>query len=212
MLLHGTHEWYAARLGRFTGYNIHSLLSDGKKAGSFGEGFYTLCFEKAVEIVFGIDEEWDALKYNWDVKRGTELEPYAFEFYQSLKARQFINVEKAYFFPYGDNSGSTPDGLVGKNGTLQIKCPRPEKIFKLIAEGKDAIDPKYISQMNLEMLSTRSDHACFFNYAIWNGEPIYHEIIIEPDKSIQNKIDDRIGHGVEQRDKYVKMLKNKKQF
>ena len=66
-------EWFEARRGKFTSSEIHKLMGI-KGLGKTGE---TYCFEKACEVVFGIDE--DANFESFDMQRGTELEPYAFE-------------------------------------------------------------------------------------------------------------------------------------
>lgn len=210
MIKQRTPEWFEQRLGRFTASNIHKLLSDGKTKGSFGADFYSICFEKAREKVFGRDESWDIT--SWDMRRGTELEPEAFAFFQAIMARKFIHVQEATFFPHGDNAGASPDGLVGSNATLQIKCPRPEKVDLLIRDGIKAIDKQYIEQMQMEMLSTNSELCYFFMYCLWNGKPHYHTIEVPRDQSIIDKINERLPYGVKQRDEYAEQLLTNKQF
>jgi hypothetical protein len=209
-------EWFEDRRGRFTASSIHRLLSDGsrpmtedelkiwklanpksqkKNTECIGDAFYTLCFEKACEIVFGLDPYWDIVSY--DMQRGINWEPDAFDLFKWNKLLDFIDVETCGFIPYGDNAGASPDGLVSDGGNLEIKCPKPPKFFTIIRDGKDAIDPEYISQMQMQMLATGRDHAYFFNYTIWQDRPLWHEIIVE---------------GVIQRDKYVEILRNNKQF
>jgi hypothetical protein len=206
----GSDEWHELRRGKFTGYNIHELLSNGKASGAFGKPFYTLCAQKANEVVFGIDRAWDVS--SWDMKRGTTQEPDAFDLFKWNKMLDFHNVQNCGFIMYNEYSGATPDGLIDDNATLQIKCPRPEKLFTLIREGIDAIDPEYLDQMQMEMLTTNRDHAYFFNYTVWQNRPLWHEIIVEENKSVQDKIINRIGEGVIQRDKFVEQLMNNKQF
>lgn len=211
MIKQRTPEWFEQRLGRFTASTISKLLSDGKKSNaSFGVDFYSICFEKAREKVFGRDESWDI--QSWDMRRGTELEPEAFAFFQSLMARKFIPVQEATFFPYGDHAGASPDGLVGKNRSLQIKCPRPEKVDLLIRDGLNAIDKQYYEQMQMEMLCTNSEVCYFFNYCLWNGGPHHHTIEVPRDQSVIDKIIERLPQGVKQRDEYVEQLLTNKQF
>lgn len=196
-------EWFNQRLGRFTASTIHELLTTPA-------AFEKECFKKACEIVFGRDEYWDV--ESWDMKRGNTLEPEAIECFTGIMARKFVKVEPCFFFPYESDGGASPDSLVGNDATLQVKCPRPEKLFNLIKEGIKAIDKNYISQMNMEMLSTNSTHVHFFNYAIWKGSPIHHTIIIEPDKEIQEKIIEVIPKAAKLRDQLVEQLKNNVQF
>jgi exodeoxyribonuclease (lambda-induced) len=195
--------WFEQRLGRFTASQVSDLM--GVKG--LGETGKTLAFKKACEIVFGRDPEWDV--ETWDMKRGTETEPEAFELFASMKAKQFIKVEKAEFFPLGDNSGASPDGLVGQDAVVEIKCPRPEKVFRIIKDGVSALDKSWLDQVQLEMKSTNSERCHFFVYCIWQGRPIYHELIIQRDEKHIELILERIAEAVILRDEYVNQLNSK---
>jgi YqaJ-like viral recombinase domain len=201
-----TDDWHEARLGRFTGSQIHRLL--GKKG--LGETGKTYAFENAVEIVFGKDEEESFESF--DMRRGNLLEPLAFKLFKEMKSMDFLDVQECSFFPLGDNAGASPDGLVGKDAVLEVKCPRPNKFFKLVSSGWVAIDDEYIAQMQMEMLCTNSLRCYFFNYIIFNGIPMWHEIIIERDEAIIGLIKTRIAEATEFRDVFVESLKQNKQF
>lgn len=201
-----TEEWFNQRSGRFTASVVSKLMG---KAG-LGDTGKTLAFEKACEIVFGRDPEWDV--DTWDMRRGVEQEPEAFELFASMKAKQFITVEKAFFFPLGSNSGSSPDGLVGKDAILEIKAPRPDKVFRIIKNGVSALDKSWIDQVQLSMKCTNSERCHFFVYCIWQGKPIWHELIIEKDEKHIELILERIEEAVVLRDQYVEELRNKIQF
>jgi len=197
-------EWFAARLGRFTASNISDLLGV-KGLGLTGE---TLCLKKASEIVFGRDEDEDFESY--DMKRGNDLEPFAFRCFSEQKSLDFINVEQACFFPYRENAGASPDGLVGNDAILEIKCPRPDKFFKICVKGIDAVDNKYIDQMQMQMLCTNSVRCHFFNFIIFNGKEISDEIIVERDENRIDFIKERIIEAVVLRDSFVEVLSKKK--
>jgi len=193
------------RTGIFTASAFHKLM--GKKGlGLTGEGY---ALEKAIEKVFGTDDSYNFTSF--DMNRGIELEPTAFEFIQAKLGAEFIKVETCGFFKYDDDLGATPDGLVGDDAILEIKCPRPEKLFKLIS-GKQAIDEEYIIQMQIQMMCTGRNKAYFFNFAIWNNEPVHHLIIIERDEEMINKILERKAEAVILREEYAQYLVNNKQF
>jgi len=202
----GSNEWFESRLGRFTGSEIHKLLGV-KGLGATGE---TYCFEKAIEMVFGRDEE-DNFE-SFDMMRGKQLEPVAFRKFKELKEMDFISVEEVGFFEMGENAGASPDGLVGSDAVLEIKCPRPNKFFNLVAKGIDAIDKEYIAQMNLEMMATKTKQCHFFNFIIFNGKPMWHEIVVTPDVNMVALINQRIEQAVIIRDKYMKDLMTNCQF
>ena len=193
-------------MGRFTGSQIHKLLGV-KGLGLTGESY---AFQNAIESVFGRNE--DEQLETWDMKRGNELEPIAFDKFKELKELDFMNVEKCSFFPFGENAGASPDGLVNKDAVLEIKCPRPEKFFNLVAKGIDVIDKEYIAQMQMEMLCTNSNKCYFFNYIIYNGVPMWHEIVIERDEVMIELIKKRIAEAVIIRDNFIEQLKTNKQF
>lgn len=199
-------EWFKQRYGKFSASEIHKLLGI-KGLGETGKSY---CFKKAVELLYGEDQ---SERYESpDMRRGIETEPIAFHKFKELKAEEFIEVEETTFFPYGENAGASPDGLVGKDAVLEIKCPRSEKFFRLVVEGKEAIDKEYIAQMQMQMLCSNSVRAHFFNYLIFNGQEFYHEIIVERDEEIINKIKERIEEAVKVRDEYINQLKANVQF
>jgi putative phage-type endonuclease len=199
-------EWFDERLGRFTASRISELLG-GKGLGLTGEGYV---FEKAVEIVFGKDEDDDFTTF--DMKRGVELEPLAFRKFQEIKELEFIEVQEAYFFPFKEYAGASPDGIVGSNAVLEIKCPRSGKFFNLVAKGIDAIDKAYIDQMQMQMMCSNSIKCHFFNYLIFNGVEMWHEIIVNRDEKRIDLIKERLEIAVKLRDEFVEYLIKEKQF
>lgn len=199
-------NWHNERLGKFTASEIHKLL--GKQGlGLTGE---TYCFEKACEIVFGIDEEENFISS--DMQRGINLEPLAFDKFKEMKELDFIEVKEAYFFPFGENAGASPDGIVGSDAILEIKCPRSKKFFRLVSDGAKAIDSEYYAQMQMQMMCSNSERAHFFNYIIFKGVEMWHEIIVDRDNEMIDKIKKRIEEATIIRDQFVQYLINHKQF
>lgn len=199
-------EWYSERAGRFTASEIHKLL--GVKG--LGETGNTYCFEKAVELVFGLSEDDDY--QSADMRRGIELEPLAFSKFKELMYLEFKEVTEAYFYPYGDDAGASPDANVDKDAIAEFKCPRHNKFFALVAKGAEAIDPTYKDQMQTQMLCSNSKRCHFFNYIIFNGKEMWHEIIVNRDDARIEFIKERIKEGVIKRDEYVKQLIKNKQW
>lgn len=199
-----TDEWFEQRLGLFTASEIHKLMGV-KGIGKTGE---TYAFEKACEIVFGREEDNFV---SWDMQRGIELEPVAFDKFKELNG-MFLSVDPAHFFPYGDNAGASPDGLVGSDSILEIKCPKRDKLLRLMAFGKDEIDQNYILQMQMQMLCTKSSSCYFFNYGLFDGVEMWHEIKVERDEKIIETMISRIAEATKKRDEYVELLNSNKQF
>ena len=205
-MLQRSSVWFDARKGRFTASDIHKLLGV-RGLGQTGESYI---FEKAVEEVFGLDEEDSFVSI--DMQRGVTLEPLAFRKFKELKEIDFLDVQETTFFPYGSHAGASPDGLVGNDAILEIKCPRPTKFFNLVAKGIEAIDKEYIAQMQMQMLCTNSVKAYFFNYIIFNGKEMWHEIEVERDEKMIDLIKERIEEAIKIKQDFVQYLITNKQF
>lgn len=220
-----SNEWFDARLGRFTGSEINKLMTGGRrdmteaelieaKANKikrktvdvmFGDTATGYIEEKANDIVFGRDMD-DSL-VTFDMQRGIDLEPLAFRKVKELKGKDFIEVSECSFFVKGDNLGASPDGLVGEDSCLEIKCPRAKKFFKIVKNGASEIDPIYYDQMQTEMLVTNSTECCFFNYIVFNGKEMWHEMTVKRDEERIAEIEIRVKAAAELRDKFVEELK-----
>lgn len=199
-------EWYEQRKGRFTASRISELMGV-KGLGKTGESY---AFELACELVYGIDEEDSFISH--DMQRGISLEPLAFRKFSELKELEFKSVKEAYFMPYGNDAGASPDGLIDDKGNLEIKCPRPVKFFKLVALGESEIDSNYLYQMQMQMLCSNSEYTSFFNYCIFNGVEMWHEIVIKRDDKIIELMKKRIEEATILRNEFVKYLIDNRQF
>lgn len=202
----GSPEWFKQRLGKATASEIHKIMG----AKGLGETGKSYALVKARELCLGEveEEKFD----NADIRRGKELEPLAFAKFKELKAADFINVQPTIFFPYGENAGASPDGLVGSDAVLEIKSPRIDKFFSLIVKGAEAIDKEYYYQMQLQILASNSIKAYFFNYAVINGKEMWHEIIVNRDEDVIKTIKERISEFVIIRDEYIERFNKNMQF
>lgn len=196
-------EWHEQRLGKFTASEIHKLM--GVKAlGDTGKGY---AIEKAIEHLYGDFEE---PFISFDMQTGIETEPLAFAKFQELKGLEFLQVSNCGFFNYGENAGASPDGLVSDNAILEIKCPKSTTFFKLVATNE--IDSKYYAQMQMQMLATDAIKGYFFNYLIHEGKEYWHEIIVERDEVICDRIKERINEAIEIKNDYINKLNKNQQW
>ena len=206
-MLQRTKQWFEARSGKFTSSEIHKLMGV-KGLGKTGE---TYCFDKACETLFGIEED-DSLDFLPDIKRGRELEPMAFRKFEDIISDRFLECSEGGFFTWGQNSASSPDGLVGQDGILEIKCPRSPKLFRLIDQGEDGIDKQYVFQMQHQMLCSGRNKSFFFNYGIHNNKEIYHLIEIERDEVIINLMKERINEAIKIKEDFEDSILKSLQF
>jgi len=110
-------EWHEQRRGKFTASEIVKLLGV-KGLGETGKNY---AFDKAVEQLYG---EMEESFISYDMQRGIDLEPLAFAKFKEIKELEFIEVLNCGFFEYENEAGASPDGLVGNDAILEIKCPR----------------------------------------------------------------------------------------
>lgn len=199
-------EWYDERLGKFTSSSIHKLMGI-KGLGLTGESY---CFELAVDIVEGKD--WNDDFVSFDMQRGVELEPFAFDLFKKKMQKDFIKVSTTDFIRLNENEGSSPDGLVGSDGVLEIKCPKREKFFKLVAFGYDAIDSEYMWQMQHQMHVTGRSRAYFLNYYIHNGKELHHIIDVPRLDHMIDKMKERIDQAIGIRDNFIKKISENIQY
>lgn len=135
--------WHDTRLGKFTASTIGKLMGQPRmtkemtaraEAGAvfFGDGALSLIAEKATERVSGVREVSVA---NYSMKRGTVLEEAGIH----LLSEHWQLIEGCPYLSWGNNSGATPDGLVGKgNATMDLKCP--EAITDVLRFGAEVPD------------------------------------------------------------------------
>lgn len=208
-MLQRSEDWFKIRTGKFTASNIYRLLGKENLAKT-KQSIDTFAFEKAVEYLYGLNEDENYVTF--DMQRGIDLEPLAFKKFKELKELDFIDVKECGFFKYKDHSGASPDGIVGKDAVLEIKCPKRNKFFKLVSNGINEIDFKYIAQMQMQMLCTKTKKAYFFNYLLENNKEYYHEIIIERDNEFIDLIKKRIEKAIEIKLDYITKISLNKQW
>lgn len=201
--LQRTVDWKNQRYGKFSASEIVKLLG----VRGLGETGKTYAIEKAIEELYG---EFEEPFISYDMQNGIDTEPLAFAKFKELKGLEFLEVENCGFFEYNKHAGASPDGLVSDNAVLEIKCPKSTTFFKLVATNE--IDPKYIAQMQMQMLCTGRDKAYFFNYLIHDGTEYHHEIIVERDEVMIEKIKERLDEAITIKEEYIKLIKTNKQW
>jgi len=126
----GTDEWLQLKAGRFSGTNAAALLVNGRSASGMGAELQSLIYAKAAEYVEGPD--LDTYKSPAMI-RGNELEPVARQRYED---EYFTQVSEVGFISLGDYFGVSPDGLVGEDGAIEIKCPGGAKYIRFVDTGE----------------------------------------------------------------------------
>jgi hypothetical protein len=113
---------------------------------------------------------------------GTEHEPNAKHAYTKSTGLEIQDV--GFVVPDGtDAYGCSPDGLVGDDGIIEIKCPKPETLIAYHASGKMPDD--YKPQVQGQLLITGREWCDFY---VYHPELTPFLLRIEPDEAYQARI------------------------
>jgi putative phage-type endonuclease len=156
MSIQGSAEWLAERVGRVTASRIADVVA--KTRTGYGAGRSNYLAELIAERLTGQPAE----RYtNGAMQWGTEHEPEAREAYEFVTGNK---VDQVGFIahPTIPMSGASPDGLVGPDGLVEIKCPNTathiENILSL------SVPSKYVAQMTWQMACTDKAWCDFVSY------------------------------------------------
>lgn len=134
--------WHQARLGHATGSRAADILA-GKDTQA-RKGYVT---QLVTERLTGMAQDFFV---NADMQRGIEIEPVARAAYQAsnelVDEVGFIKHPTILWF------GASPDGLVGDDGLVELKCPRSTTHLDYIQAKKPPA--KYIPQMMAQLSCT----------------------------------------------------------
>lgn len=198
-------EWFKIREGKLTSSDASKIMGI-KGLGKTGE---TYAIEKAIELIDGADEE----ELNtYDILRGVELEPYAFDKFNEIKSIEFLTAVKCGFIQLNKDIGSSPDGLVNDFAVLEIKCPRRSKFYKIVVNGIIEVDKDYLDQVQHQMWVTGRKKAYLMFYIIDKGIEKWHIFEIDRCETTITKLKERSNEAIKLRDEFCEKLKNNKQF
>lgn len=129
----GTPEWLALRAGKFTGSRFADLMAVTRSGPSASRS--NLITMLALERLTGEPEQ---TFQNDAMRRGSELEPFARGAYEAYTGEL---VEIVAFVPHPTltSVGVSPDGYVGDDGLIEIKCPASQsKHLAALRDGSHA--------------------------------------------------------------------------
>lgn len=135
----GSLEWVRVRLGMPTASNFDSLVTPKSKKPSASADRYLR--EILAEWTLGHPLEWGSSGWT---ERGTEMEAEARRWYEFDRE---VEVREVGFVMRDDGLvGGSPDGLVGDDGGLEIKCPAAHTHVGYVLQ-PDALVASYVGQV-----------------------------------------------------------------
>lgn len=173
----GTDEWFAARLGKVTASRAADVMT---KKGSAARA--NLSAQLVLERITNTKgESFSSAAMQW----GVDQEPFARAAYE---AHNGVWVDTVGFVqhPTIERAGASPDGLVGHDGLVEIKCPNTATMIDTLLTGK--VPGNYATQMQMQMACTGR---AWCDYAVFDSRmPVKAQLFVKRVQRDQKFIDD----------------------
>ena len=143
MIEQGSPEWFAMRAGKVTASKVSDVMSAITTA-----GYKNYLADLVVERLTGNKtESFTNAAMQW----GVDQEPIARAEYE-VKTGNFVDQIAFVDHPTIANFGCSPDGLVGDDGLIEIKCPNTATHIDYVMQ--DKVPTKYIPQIQCQLAVT----------------------------------------------------------
>jgi putative phage-type endonuclease len=166
-----TPEWFAKRLGKVTASRIADLMAKTKTGPGASRANYLA--QLVTERLTGTPTEgFQSPAMTW----GIEQEAAARAAYS---ARMGVLVDEVDFVDHPTlQAGASPDGLVGEDGLIEIKCPNTSTMLEYLEDR--TIPQKYRLQIQWQLAVTGRDWCDFVAFDPRLPEHLQLLVIREP--------------------------------
>ena len=193
-----TEEWFKARLGKVTASRVADVLAKIKSGESASRRNYKI--QLVSERLTGERQE---TYINQAMQDGIDREFYARERY----VQQFGEVEEVGFIQHPTlEAGASPDGMVGEDGIIEIKCPMGTTHTETLMS--QDVPSKYMPQIQFQLLCTGRKWCDFVSY-----NPMFPEHLqvfvkrVEADVDYQKELEVEVKQFLSEVDDVINRLK-----
>lgn len=155
-LIQGSEEWLSIRVGKVTASRVSDVIAKTKTG--YGASRANYMAELLCERLTGAPaEKFTNAAMQWGTATEDEARA-AYEFHTG------VVVETVGFVPHPRiaEAGASPDGFVGSDGLVEIKCPNSATHIETLLG--QAIPAKYVTQMMFQMACTGRQFCDFVSY------------------------------------------------
>jgi putative phage-type endonuclease len=191
-------EWFKARLGKVTASRVADILAKIKSGESASRRNYKI--QLVSERLTGEKQE---TYINQAMQDGIDREFYARERY----VQQFGEVEEVGFIQHPTlEAGASPDGMVGEDGIIEIKCPMGTTHTETLMS--QDVPSKYMPQIQFQLLCTGRKWCDFVSY-----NPMFPEHLqvfvkrVEADADYQKELEAEVKQFLSEVDDVINKLK-----
>lgn len=180
----GSDAWLQSRLGRPTASNFGKLITPTGKPSTSAEAYIN---ELIAQRITGEIPEFFKSEA---MQRGNDLEASAKALYEFTRDVEVVEVGLCLHDEF--DCGASPDGLVGDDGGLEIKCPLPHTHVSYLRDGNMPL--KYAPQTQGCLWITQREWWDFMSY-----HPSMEDLIVRVyrDEAYIKKLADAVTRAVE---------------
>lgn len=153
-ILQRSEDWHSERCGKVTASRVKDLNAKPSK----GKALNALGLTILAERLTGVQKE---IFTNQAMQWGIDNEPYAITAYENMTG-VFVVGTGLIDHPFIEMFGASPDGLVGKDGQIEVKCPDTTTHLNTLLTKQ--IPDEYIPQITCQLACTRRDWCDFVSY------------------------------------------------
>jgi putative phage-type endonuclease len=155
-MIQGSEEWHLSRIGNLTASRCHEAVAKTKSG-------YSASRQKLMDDLVNerLTGERRIIMPSPAMQWGVETEPLARQAYELIKGCDVCETGSVPH-PLIEESSASPDGLVGDNGLIEIKCPNTTTMVNTVIRGD--IPENYKTQMMWQLACTRRKWGDFVMY------------------------------------------------
>ena len=186
-----TESWMNLRKKKFTASTFKDLFSKPTTV-AYEKAIYKPVFERLT------GESPESFQNEW-MERGHELEDSARMEYE---LKTFNKVSNGGFVEVNEWVGCSPDGFVGEDGLIEIKCPAFNTHMNYLRKGK--LPSQYKWQVHGQIWATERKWCDFVSY--YPGLPIFI-LRVERDEALIKELEEIIDSSIKEAKKVLTEIK-----
>ena len=162
-----TPEWHEQRRGMVTASVAGKLVTAKTIKVASNDESRGLCAQLTAERINGWSD--DPVFTSADMERGIEHEPIAREKYAAQTGATVETVGFMVRDDWGYSIGYSPDGLIGDDGLLEVKCPRAKGHLQTWVSG--LVPAHHMAQLQCALLVSGRQWVDFVSFC--SGMPLF---------------------------------------
>lgn len=197
--IQGGDEWKSIRCGKITMSRAKDVMAKGVGSAP-SKTRQSYLYEIASEILTGHAAESYT---NAAMEYGTICEPVARQVYEEM---ELVPVKQVGFVEINEWVGCSPDGMIGIDGLLEIKCPKTSTQIQRVLENQ--FPSEYKAQVQGQLWVCEREWCDFVSYdGRIKGPASYFKIRVHRDEEYIKKLREEVGIFINDLNKLLSRLR-----